>query len=174
MKLVHDRVYVGTEVDCRQAEEGWAIIHACKSPCHQAAVGYKGNLVNSHPNYLILERDRDLYMNLIDPPVPLFMRESFDQYLRFAACHWQGGANLLIRCNKGESCATIVTTTSARSIFAMHSRSGGFPLASKYSCITTWNPAASAASRAAARYSFRSSTVEEMSTTGARLVSCFN
>lgn len=103
MKLVHDRVYVGSEVDCRQAEEGWAVIHACKSPCHQTAVGYKGSLQSSHANYLILEKERDLYMNLIDPPVPLFKPESFDRYLRFATRHWQSGASLVIHCNKGES-----------------------------------------------------------------------
>jgi predicted protein tyrosine phosphatase len=42
-------------------------------------------------------------MNLIDPPRPLFMQESFDRYLRFAIRHRQDGASLLIHCNKGES-----------------------------------------------------------------------
>jgi predicted protein tyrosine phosphatase len=42
-------------------------------------------------------------MNLIDPPVPLFMRESFEAFFRFACRFWDGGANILIHCNKGES-----------------------------------------------------------------------
>ena len=103
MKLVHERLYVGAEVDCRNAEEGWAIIHACKSPCHQTAVGYRGSLDKSHANYLILEKNRDLYMNIIDPPVPLFKLESFTHFLEFASRHWSDGMNILIHCNRGES-----------------------------------------------------------------------
>ncbi len=54
----------------RLAEYGtdWAIIHACKSPCHQGAVGYIGNLDRTHPNYLVLESGSDLFLNMIDPP----------------------------------------------------------------------------------------------------------
>ena len=103
MNLVHERLYVGAEVDCRKAQEGWAVIHACKSPCHQTAVGYRGSLDKSHANYLILEKDRDLYMNLIDPPVPLFKLESFRHFLEFGSRHWSEGMNILIHCNKGES-----------------------------------------------------------------------
>ena len=78
-------------------------MHACKSPCHQRAVGYRGNLSKDHPHYLVLETDTDLYMNLIDPPVPLFMPASFISFLSFARGHLDVGKNLLIHCNQGES-----------------------------------------------------------------------
>lgn len=103
MQLVHERLHVGSEHDCTEASKGWAVVHACKSPCHQSAVGYRGSLTKSHPNYLILEKDRDLYMNLIDPPVPLFKLESFNHFLEFGTRHWSNGMNILIHCNKGES-----------------------------------------------------------------------
>lgn len=100
---MYERLHVGSESDCGRAADGWAVVHACKSPCHQSAVGYRKSLPKSHENYLILEKDRDLYMNLIDPPVPLFMLESFERFLDFASRHWRKDANLLIHCNKGES-----------------------------------------------------------------------
>lgn len=103
MQQVHERLYVGSELDCTAAEPGWRVVHACKSPCHQAAVGYRGSLPPSHPHYLILERDNDLFLNLIDPPVPLFKLETFAAFLRFAHESWLDGQNVLIHCNKGES-----------------------------------------------------------------------
>jgi predicted protein tyrosine phosphatase len=79
------------------------VVHACKSPCHQQAVGYRGSLPNSHPNYLVLQRDDDLYLNIIDPPVPLFKAETFERFLAFARTKYNSGASLLIHCNQGES-----------------------------------------------------------------------
>lgn len=66
------------------------MIHACKSPCHQQAVGYRGSLVVSHPNYLALQQEHDLYLDIIDPPVPLFKVETFERFLAFP--------NLRFRC----------------------------------------------------------------------------
>jgi hypothetical protein len=81
---ISDRLYVGNEYDCREGDDEWAIVHACKSPCHQRAVGYRGKLRSSHPNYLVLEEENDLYLNIIDPPVPLFMPPLFTSFLKFA------------------------------------------------------------------------------------------
>ena len=103
MREVHERVYVGTELDCRKGDSEWVVVHACKSPCHQQAVGYRGNLRSTHPNYLVLEDDRDLYLNIIDPPRPLFMPSLFTSFLEFAGRHWDAGSKILIHCNKGES-----------------------------------------------------------------------
>jgi len=77
MRKVHKRVFVGAELDCFHRGEGWATVHACKSPCHQRAVGYRKSLSSSHPNYLVLEEAPNLYLNMIDPPVPLFMPPLF-------------------------------------------------------------------------------------------------
>lgn len=100
---VTDRLFVGGDFDCRTGNDSWAIVHACKSPCHQRAVGYRGSLHSSHPNYLVLEHEKDLYLNIIDPPVPLFKPQLFTSFLSFAGRHWDEGKKILIHCNKGES-----------------------------------------------------------------------
>ena len=100
---VHPRLHVGDLASCRAATGDWAIVHACKSPCHQSAVGYKGNLPKEHPSYLALRKEGALFLNLIDPPVPLFQLESFEVFLGFASEQWDAGKSLLIHCNQGES-----------------------------------------------------------------------
>ena len=94
-------------VSCRSGDNEWAIVHACKSPCHQNAVGYSGSLKNTHPNYLVLEKETDLFLNMIDPPIPLFMLPLFTSFLRFADNNWRAGKKLLIHCNQGESRALL-------------------------------------------------------------------
>jgi hypothetical protein len=100
---VHERVLIGTDLECRSGDSVWAVVHACKNPCHQRAVGYHGSLQKDHPNYLILERNNDLYLNMIDPPQPLFMLPLFTSFMSFASRHWDDGHYLLIHCNQGES-----------------------------------------------------------------------
>ena len=100
---VHERVFVGMDHDCRSGNSVWAVVHACKIPCHQQAVGYHGSLQRNHPNYLVFERGNDLYLNMIDPPQPLFMLPLFTSFMRFAAQHWGDGQCILIHCNQGES-----------------------------------------------------------------------
>ena len=100
---VGERLFVGSQDDCRIGDDDWAIVHACKSPCHQRAVGYRGSLPRSHPNYLVLEETNDLYMNIIDPPGPLFMILLLTSFLAFAQRHWEQGRKILIHCNQGES-----------------------------------------------------------------------
>jgi len=103
MFKTYERLYIGTEQDCRYGDNEWAIVHACKSPCHQREVGYRGNLPSTHPNYLVLERENDLVLNIIDPPRPLFMPKLFLDFLSFSEKHWSKGKTLLIHCNLGES-----------------------------------------------------------------------
>ena len=103
MVKVHDRLYIGDGTTCRLGSAQLAVVHACKSPCHQQAVGYTGSLSPQHPNYLVLQRPYDLYLNIIDPPVPLFKIETFVQFLLFASEHHDRGGSLLIHCNQGES-----------------------------------------------------------------------
>lgn len=103
MREIHERVFVTNEKSCMSGSENSAMIHACKSPCHQNAVGYKGNLPDSHPNYLVLEHEYDLYLNIIDPPVPLFKPVLFSSFLIFANKHWNEQREIVIHCNKGES-----------------------------------------------------------------------
>ena len=100
---ISERLFIGSLVDCRVGDEDWAVVHACKSPCHQRAVGYHGSLPNTHPNYLVLKEADDLYLNIIDPAVPLFKPPLFISFLEFAICQWELGKKVMIHCNQGES-----------------------------------------------------------------------
>lgn len=100
---VYPRLQVGSESDCRSSSGGHAVVHACKSPCHQRFVGYRKSLPKDDPHYLVWRQGFDLVLNLIDPPVPLFQAESFRVFLEFASEAWDSGKTLLIHCNQGES-----------------------------------------------------------------------
>lgn len=117
---IYDRIFVAGDYACpdcgpasgfkpagrellAQHGDDWAIVHACKSPCHQTAVGYKGNLDSKHPNYLVIESGTELYLNMIDPPVPLFKPILFTEALRFAKHHHEAGRAALFHCNQGRS-----------------------------------------------------------------------
>ena len=103
MKEVYERLFIGSESECFNHREGWAVVHACKSPCHQRAVGYRGSLKPTHPNYLFLERGNNLFLNIIDPPGPLFKKKTFTKFLQFSRQHWKEGKNVLIHCNLASS-----------------------------------------------------------------------
>lgn len=117
---VYERIYVAGDNACptsgagggfephgrellAQHRDNWGIVHACKSPCHQRAVGYKGNLDSTHPNYLVFQSGNDLYLNMIDPPVPLFKPALFTEAMRFAKGHLDAGRAVLFHCNQGLS-----------------------------------------------------------------------
>jgi hypothetical protein len=100
MKEVHERIFVGSDDDCNAP--GCVTVHACKT-CHTRALGYSGSLPADHPNYLSIERGGGLYLNLVDPPIPLFKPESFKIFLEFAKREYEKESKLLIHCNRGES-----------------------------------------------------------------------
>jgi len=103
MYRINERLYIGVESECFEIKDGWATVHACKSPCHQRAIGYRGSLSQNHPYYLCLERGNNLFLNMIDPPQPLFMMPLFTEFLKFSTKHWKSSKNIFIHCNKGES-----------------------------------------------------------------------
>lgn len=103
MQELYERLFVGSEWHCRSGDSEWAVVHACKSPCHQRAVGYQGSLRSNHPNYLVLEEENNLYLNIVDPPQPLFMPPLFTAFLSFAKKEWEKTKKVLIHCNQGES-----------------------------------------------------------------------
>ncbi len=103
MFKVYPNLFIGTERECCLTHsEEWAIIHACKSPCHQRAVGYRGNLPSAHPNYLVYEVKNHLFLNMIDPPAPLFKPPLFLASLDFIEKHISE-RKVLIHCNLGLS-----------------------------------------------------------------------
>ncbi len=103
MVKLQERLFIGGETSCRAGGGDLAVVHACKSPCHQSAVGYRGSLPSHHPHYLVLRRGFDLFLNMIDPPQPLFKLPVFTEFLSFSRQHWDEGRSLLIHCNQGES-----------------------------------------------------------------------
>lgn len=108
MLEVHPNLFVGSERDCPFASRGTlateelAVVHACKSSCHQKAVGYRRNLPPAHPHYLVLERGNDLFLNMMDPQRPLFMPPLFERSLEFIENHIKI-RKVLIHCNLGNS-----------------------------------------------------------------------
>ena len=103
LREVHPRLFVGDLAHCQPGTSDRAVIHACKIPCHQRAIGYTGSLHKDHPGYLALADPHNLWLNLIDPPSPLFQLESFHAFFAFAAPRFDSGQPLLIHCNQGES-----------------------------------------------------------------------
>jgi len=101
---VLDRLSFGDESACTADGSGRvAVVHACKDPCHRRAVGYTTKTIpSSHENYLVLEDGFHLYLNLIDPPAPLFMMPSFAAFMAFVDKH-RPHREVLIHCNQGES-----------------------------------------------------------------------
>jgi len=100
---IYPNLFVGNCNDCFYHEkDGWAVIHACKSPCHQNILGYKGSLPQNHPNYLIYERPNHLFLNIIDPQEPLFKLPLFSRSLDFIDSHLPT-QKVLVHCNNGLS-----------------------------------------------------------------------
>jgi hypothetical protein len=68
----------------------------------------------------VLEQEYDLFLNIIDPHVPLFMPPLFTEFLAFANKHWSQGRKLLIHCNQGESRApSLAMLLLAKGVFSI-------------------------------------------------------
>jgi hypothetical protein len=103
---VGDKLFVGDGSDCfREDRSNWVVIHACKSPCHQRALGYKRNLNKNHPNYLIFEKGPHLFLNMVDMDMPLsheFTKPIISKVLDFIDKNIESNS-VLIHCNQGYS-----------------------------------------------------------------------
>jgi len=103
---VYERLHIGDQDDCALGlclAPGEAVVHCVKDPCHKRTVGYKGNLPTTHPQYLAAQYRNDLFLNMIDPPVPLFKQQSFQMFRQFVRDHYNAGDNVLVHCNQGAS-----------------------------------------------------------------------
>ncbi len=103
MREVYRNTFVGDVSDCREGVGEWLVIHACKYPCHRNAVGYEKKISSTHPNYLVLRKEQNLYLNIIDPDEPLFMNPLFSETLRFCNDYSKHDMKMLFNCNKGDS-----------------------------------------------------------------------
>ena len=103
MFQIYPNLFIGDESDCFYDNmEDLALIHACKSPCHQSILGYQGNLPQDPPHYLVYEKGNHLFLNMIDPPQSLFKPILFIKSLDFIKAHISRG-KVLIHCNLGKS-----------------------------------------------------------------------
>lgn len=98
-------LYVGAMYACSLDTSDRAIVHACKVPCHQQAVGYAGSLPRSHPEYLVAPRGNHLYLNIVDMVVRQehrFMAPILGAALDFIGA-WYGKLPVVVHCNEGRS-----------------------------------------------------------------------
>lgn len=107
MKEVHPSLFVGNEQDCvaTKGNADWTIVHACKHPCHQNAVGYSGSLPSGHPDYLIHKKDQNLYLNMVDMDRKQkheYMEPIVSSTLDFIG-NYIDSYKVLVHCNEGES-----------------------------------------------------------------------
>lgn len=105
---VHPRLFIGTEADFETqvgSRPGWWVVHACKEPYHRRLLGYTGRAApKDHPEYLVARRDRQLYLNLIDPDDPNYIpKEIVDTTIAFVDEAMKTNDRVLIHCNLGES-----------------------------------------------------------------------
>jgi hypothetical protein len=81
----------------------YEVADACKYPCHRRSVGNETRSISRDcPHYLVLKRGHQPYLNIIDPPLPLFMMPTFAAFLRFVDREIKE-RDVLIHCNQGES-----------------------------------------------------------------------
>ena len=110
MKQIISNLFVGSTVDCRKSGEQWAIIHACKHPCHYNRIGwtfkgyrYSQALVERHPEYVAFREENDLFLNMIDADSPnYFPLLLFSATLRFIT-EQRPYRQVLVHCNEGLS-----------------------------------------------------------------------
>lgn len=105
-------IMIGDEDLCPYAG-GWfhgRLIHFCRDPCHRTACGYdtKSKLSKDHPEYLVARRGDHLYVNVIDPVVPLFKGECFVAALDFIDAALDDDEPIGCHCNQGFSRAPSV------------------------------------------------------------------
>jgi len=105
MHKIANNLFVGSGNDCfYQDKPNWAVVHACKDPCHKIGVGYSGSLKPTHPNYLILSKENHLFLNLVDMDVLAhkYTEPIVQAALNFIETKSKAG-NVLIHCNQGQS-----------------------------------------------------------------------
>jgi predicted protein tyrosine phosphatase len=95
---------IGNDLDCSNASNDMAIIHACKT-CHVAILGYKGSLPQTHPHYLIYEKENHLYLNMVDMErelLPVYTHPIMKAAMDFIGKHISE-RKILVHCNQGQS-----------------------------------------------------------------------
>lgn len=98
MRTEFPQIFTGSAADCTP-DPPYTLIHACKS-CHRRVAGQPAK---TDPDYLSTIIDGSLYLNMIDPPLPLFHPRMFQHFLAYTLPIYQQGHHILIHCDQGES-----------------------------------------------------------------------
>lgn len=83
----------------------WAVVHACKEPCHRRAVGYVGrNPTVRDVDFWAARRGQHLYLNLVDAPdVSYIETAAIEAALAFLSEQAANGLEVAVHCNQGRS-----------------------------------------------------------------------
>lgn len=105
---VYSNLFVGDEIDYElnvAAQEGWAVVQACKEPYHRQALGYRGRRPpEGHHESLVARRGHRLILNMVDARDPaLFPKEMIDAALDFIHEALDKGLKVLVHCDRGDS-----------------------------------------------------------------------
>ena len=106
MNEIYTNLFIGDDDDCYTCllDSGFSIVHACKT-CHQEVLKYHGLLPHTHPNYLIYEHGKNLYLNMVDMPnefLAKYTNPIFKHAMGFIKREIQN-KKVLIHCNFGYS-----------------------------------------------------------------------
>ena len=106
MVEIFKNIFIGTDQECSfNPPSDFAIIHACKYPCHAKAVGYRGSLQSNHPYYLVMENGQNLFLNMVDMErelSPVYTHPIMKAAIAFIEKHI-GERKILVHCNQGMS-----------------------------------------------------------------------
>lgn len=104
------RIFVGDLLACSRRitapghdvlSQPHVTVHAARNPCHFESLGWT-TAQPEHEHYLVHEKGNDLFLNMIDPPEPLFREKLFLDTFAFIDKHI-GNFPVVIHCNKGNS-----------------------------------------------------------------------
>jgi len=107
MKEIASNLFIGSQEDYEsnvKFQPDWFVIHACKEPYHRQALGYTGRAAaNTHPEYLIAERDNRLILNLVDVADPKYIAKEIIDKAIFTIDEKIETEKILVHCNQGMS-----------------------------------------------------------------------
>lgn len=110
---VYPGLFIGSQLDYEKlvaGQEGWAIVHACRS-YHQMAVGYRFlSVARGHPDYLVARRENRLALCLIDYPFTVPVRKEMIRHaLDFMDEMRAAGSKVMVHCIYGRSRSPSIT-----------------------------------------------------------------
>lgn len=103
MKEITPGLFVGDDSECFDEERSdWAVVHACKEPCHSRAISVQDEAATGEQSALVIERGSHLYLNMLDPERPRISPLLFQTAVQFLRTHVPE-RKVLIHCNAGDS-----------------------------------------------------------------------